>query len=364
MKKKTLSILLSVLFVLNGCANDPDNSDSSEKRSETSEVSKSGENPEFKGIPLSEKDINEYSTINNKAMTPQLFCGDGDTIYFSNPNDGFTLYSYNGKDAKRLTDIASCCLNYDDGGVYFLLPESTGPLDTWSLSVVGSPYRYDIDSTVATKLSDTAMSNLRVDDSGIFYTKTEDNGESSVYSFDPQSGESEYAYRGFGVQNIGGYTLTNEINGSDSLDTLFVKDGERIRVMSGKMPFYACIHKGIFYYRDAANGSWSFNSIDLASGRTAELEKCNDYTVLGDRLFLIKKGKLYLSEEDGAKPVLVGALTTGNTSAPTEYGYYFEYLYACGGELYAVVSYDRDRCSFAKVELSADADTASVTLIG
>lgn len=60
--------------------------------------------------------------------------------------------------------------------------------------------------------------------------------------------------------------------------------------MSGKVPFYACIHKGIFYYRDAANGSWSFNSIDLASGRTEELEKCNDYTVLGDRLFLIKKG--------------------------------------------------------------------------
>lgn len=187
MKKKTLSILLSVLFMLNGCANDPDNSDSSEKRSETSEVSKSGENPEFKGIPLSEKDINEYSTINNKAMTPQLFCGDGDMIYFSNPNDEFTLYSYNGKDTKRLTDIASCCLNYDDGGVYFLLPESTGALDTWSLPVVGSPYRYDIDSAAATKLSDTAMSNLRVDDSGIFYTKTEDNGESSVYSFDPKA---------------------------------------------------------------------------------------------------------------------------------------------------------------------------------
>lgn len=388
--KKRLSILLSVLL-MTGCANgayapngsdvsgssdssvnspNPDNPDNSlasynsggtEKGTESSDISDGYS--AFNGIALSEKDADDYSTINNKTNTPQLFCCGGETIYFSNPDDGFTLYSYDGKTAARLTDTAVCSLNYYDGSVYFLQPENAGPLDTWLMPARGCPYRYDIESAAVTKLSDTPVSNLRADGNGIFCTRTDENGETAVYGLDPRSGEPEYAYRGFGVQNIGGYVLTNRLNGNDGLDTLFVKGDEEIAVLSGAVPLYDCIHKGIYYYRDGNDG-WTLHSVDLGGGKTAELERCADYTVLGDRLFLIKKGMLYLSAAGGALPVLVGALTTGDPSAPTDYGYYFEQLYTRGDELYAIVSYGRDRCSFARVNMSADAEAADVTLIG
>lgn len=51
-----------------------------------------------------------------------LFCEHGDYIYFSNPNDGYTLYSMtkDGKDVKKLADDIASFINADDNYVYYV----------------------------------------------------------------------------------------------------------------------------------------------------------------------------------------------------------------------------------------------------
>lgn len=364
MKKICIITLLSVLLLMTGCANSA--SDSGVSSSEnSSQVHITNEYSSFTGVTLSEKDINEYSTLNNKPHTPQLFCSNGDIIYFSNPDDGLALYSYDGKEAKRLSDIAAFSLNYYNGSVYFLFPGNIGALDTWILPETarsGSLYRYDIESGTVTNLSDTLMNNLFVDENGIFYTNIEESGVTAVYRFDPQSGESERLYRGFGVQHIGDYVLSNEENNDDGLDILLVNGEEKVRILSNVVPFYDCIHKGIYYYRDNNTGL-SFHSLDLVSGELKDLESGSDYTIFGDKILLIKNGKLHFSAEGGAEPLAVEPLMAGDPSMPIYYNPYFEYLYTANGKVYAVVWYDRDCYSFARVDISPDAETASVTLI-
>lgn len=368
MKKRCIITLLSVVLLMTGCTNVSGNSGEtySESDNDSSQTYISDEYPPFTGVTLSEKDINEYSTLNNKPHTPQLFCSDGDIIYFSNPDDELALYSYDGKEAKRLSDIAAFSLNYYNDSVYFLFPGNIGELDAWILPTTtrsGSLYRYDIESAAVTKITDTPMSDLFVDDKGIFYTHKEESGVTAVYRLDPQSGESERLYRGFGVQHIGDYVLSNEENNDDGLDILLVNGEKKVRILSNVVPFYDCIHKGIYYYRDNNTGL-SFHSLDLVSGELKESEGGSDYTIFDEKILLIKKGKLYLSVGDDAEPILVEPLMTGDPSMPTYYDFYFEYLYTANGKIYAAAMYDRDRYAFARVDISPDAQTASVTLIG
>ena len=50
-----------------------------------------------------------------------LFCEHGDTLFFSNPDDGLRLYSMNrdGSDLKRLSDDRVTSINADDHYVYY-----------------------------------------------------------------------------------------------------------------------------------------------------------------------------------------------------------------------------------------------------
>lgn len=364
--KKSFIILLSALLLTTGCTNSTGGESSSETDNDNPQTVISDAYPQFTGIPLSEQVINEYSTLNNKQGMPQIFCNNGDMIYFANPADGLMLYSYDGKETKRLTDIAAFSLNYYNNSVYFLSPEYAGKLSTWLLPMnprSGTLYRYDIESGAVAKLGDTLMDDLRVDENGIFCSMTEEDGITYIYRVDPQSGECERAYRGFGIQHIGGYELTEEERSdNDGLDILLVNDSEKVRILTYVVPFYDCVHKGIYYYRDNNTGL-SFHSLNLANGDLKDLDDCSDYTVFEDKLFLIRKSKLYLSDGNDVKKVSVEPYTLGNPSTLNVYEYNIDYLYTANGKMYAVVSHKADEYSFAQLNFSPDALSASVTVI-
>lgn len=371
MKKRCIITLLSVLLLMTGCASSSDTSEDSSSGTD-GEISQTyiSEYPAFSGLPLSEKVINEYSTLNNKSRMPQIFCNNGDTVYFANPDDELYLYSYDGKEAKRLSETAAFSLNYYGNSIYFLSPEDYDDPEIWFLTMqerTGIPYRYDIESGTVTKLGDTLMNDLRVDENGIFGSITEDNGATYVYRVDPQSGECERAYRGFGIQHIGDYELmVEDSNENDGLDILLVNGEEKVRILTYVVPFYDCIHQGIYYYRDNNTGL-SFHSLNLVSGEAKEMPKCSDYTVFDGKLLMIIKDKLYLYTGEDTEQITVGQHIEGDPSAPIYRDYNIECLYTANDKLYAVVSHIMGRTeyySLARLNISSDAKSAGVELIG
>lgn len=363
--KKRFITLLSALLLLTGCTNSADGS-SSVTDSESSQNCIT-EYPEFTGLSLSEKAVNEYSTLNNKSRMPQIFCNNGDTVYFANPEDGLFLYSYDGNEAKCFSETAAFSLNYYDNSVYFLSPEYMEELAVWFLpmeSRIGTPYRYDIESGTVTKLGDTLMSDLCVDENGIFGSITEDNGAAYIYRVDPQSGECERAYRGFGIHHIDGYELMVEDSSeNDGLDILLVGD-EKVRILTYVVPFYDCIHQGIYYYRDNNTGL-SFHSLNFVSGEAKEMPKCSDYTVFDGKLLMIIKNKLYLYTGNDTERISVEPHKEGDSSALIDYN--INYLYTANDKLYAVVSYSVGRTEYyflARLNISFDEKYASAELIG
>lgn len=253
-------------------------------------------------------------------------------------------------------------MNYYGNSIYFLSPDYTRELDAWLLPTEhrsGAPYRYDIENGAVTRLCDTLMDDLRVDENGIFCTITDEKGTSYVCRVDPQGGECERLHKGFGIQHIGGYELTVEDSGeNDGLDILLVNGEEKVRLMTFAVPFYDCIHKGIYYYRDN-NSGLSFHSLSLVNGEARELEKCTDYTVFNDKLFIIKGDKLHLFTENEAEQVSVEPHAVGDL----KYEYNIHYLYTDNDKLYAVVSYRAGEYWFAQLNISSDARSASVMLI-
>ena len=121
MRKKTIILFLIFAMIFTSCAettlSQGDYTESSPTQTEEKELSQTiksipeAENaqndtyPPFTGIELSEKALS-LSTANNKTNILGILCGsdDSDMIYFSNPDDNWRLYSYDGENAVRITD--------------------------------------------------------------------------------------------------------------------------------------------------------------------------------------------------------------------------------------------------------------------
>lgn len=334
---------------------------------ETIQSLDSSQFPPFVGVELSEESVSEFSSLNNKSGTMQFFCCSGDTVYFSSPADGLRLYSYDGENTKRLSDMQAFSLNYYDGSVYFLSSEASINFEDHT-DIYGVPYRYDTKSGAVSQLGDTPMSNLRVDEKGVGYTLLEENGETVVYRFDPQSGESERLYRGFSVQHFGEYSLINEVKESgDGLNYFLESDREKIWILSDAITVFDCIENGVYYYRDY-NDEYRLYSIDLQSGEKQLLygdSGFEDYTVFKRELYLTIQGRLYrMDQKDG---LLLFESNAGITENGDYYGYGIDTLYVGNGKMYALVSYVKgveEIHRFAELELSDRDGSVTVHEIG
>lgn len=370
---KSVVLLITAAIVLCGCTQPEENPPIAEGISaagqipETAQVTISDPFPPFVGVELSEESVSEFSSLNNKSGTMQFFCCSGDTVYFSSPADGLRLYSYDGKNTKRLSDIQAFSLNYYDGSVYFLSSATSINFEDRT-DIYGVLYRYDGESGTVSQLGDTPMSNLRVDEKGIGYTLLEENGETAVYRYDPQSGKSERLYRGFSVQHFGEYSLLNEVKESgDGLHYFLQNDRDKIRILSDAITVNDCIENGIYYYRDY-NDEYRLYSIDLQSGEKQLFygdSGFGDYTVFEGELYLTIQGRLYrMDRRDG---LLLFESDAGGAENTGYYGYQIDTLYVGNGKMYALVSYVKgveEIHRFAELELSDRDGSVTVHEIG
>lgn len=378
MKRKFIATMLSALLLFAGCASsDPILNSTGEQASDETTFSAIGQIPEMTQVLDSDqspsfigvkKESNtEFSSLNNKSGTMQFFCCSENTVYFSNPADGLRLYSYDGENTKRLSDIQAFSLNYYDGSVYFLSSENPINFEDHT-NIHGVLYQYDTKSGTVSQLGDTPMSNLRVDEKGIGYTLLEENGETAVYRFDPQSEEGDRLCRGFSVQHFGEYSLINEVKESgDGLNYFLESDREKIWILSDAITVFDCIENGVYYYRDY-NDEYRLYSVDLQSGEKQLLygdSGFEDYTVFERELYLTIQGRLYrVDQKDG---LLLFESNAGGAENIGYYGYRIDTLYVGNGKMYALVSYVKgveEIHRFAELELSDRDESVTVHEIG
>lgn len=375
MKSKIISLTLACCLILSGCASsEPDIRQESQptemlfetrqenneskateqtEATEETQITSDDSFPPFTGIDISEEGL-AVSTLNNKMDTMQIFCCDGDIVYFSNPKDGFKLYSYNGESTECLTDIKAYSLNYYDGCVYFL--SSDIEINVYDrIAMIGSLYKYDVQSEETTQISDVSMCNLLVDEQGIFYTNSPEVGKTTyAHQFDPQSGESVQLYKAGSVQHIDGYSIAKEKKPSGYYLNYFLeRDDEKIWVTSDVVALYDCVHDGVYYFWDSL--SRSLYSINLKNGKQILL--CKDaslnYTVF-DGYVYSGSGKTLVRLSDGeVEPIFIE-----NNSSIIPYAEkdkYISYniisLYSSSNAIYALVSLDREDDVYLIAEL-------------
>lgn len=382
MKAKIMLLTLACCLILSGCASSEpyiqqesqptetlsetkqeNNESKATKQTEETQITPDDSFPLFAGIDISEEGL-AVSTVNNKGDTLQILCSDGNTVYFSNPKDGYKLYSYNGESTKRLTDIKAYSLNYYDGCVYFL--SSDIDIDLYS-AIPGNLYKYDTESEETTQLGDVPMCNLRVDQQGIFYTNMPEIGKDiNVHQFDPQSGESVQLYRASSVQHIDGYSIANEVKPSgEYLNYFLERDQEKIRITSDVVALYDCIYDGVYYFWDYL--SRNLYSIDLKNGEQTLL--CENsgvhYTVFDGYVYLVSGGSLLRLSGGEVEPIIAENKFT--LVSDGEYGSYnIDDLFSSGDALYALVSLSDEKDIFymmAELQLSSEGDSVFIEAI-
>ncbi len=369
MRKKTIILFLIFAMIFTSCAettlSQGDYTESSPTQTEQKELSQTiksipeAENaqnsayPPFTGIELSEKALS-LSTANNKTGILGILCGsdDSDMIYFSNPDDNWRLYSYDGENAVRITDGRSHSLNYYDGSVYFLSASNYSVYE----NPKGVIFRYDVESGEITQISNDKGYDLRVNEYGIFYVKKEDEDIYYVYSVDPENGEEKRLYQGKSVYFLDDYAITRESSKTGKYWDYFLQSEEEKICILENCDFNSdFIHNGVFYYCDDSDKR--YHSLDLRTGENKvtgtkhnvfigdEEYFLEDVNTWGDDVYRRKDGKTKLVMINGEK-ITIGWHENFKRYTPCR-------LYSSGQTLYALVRPcdSDDMHYFAKLEI-------------
>ncbi len=366
MKKKSIAAILLLSMLLVGCS--PSNNQNTAETStqaetlptqqasnteaestQETEADPSPIFPKFEGIDISEDGL-KFSTLNNNNFYCQVFCYNEDIIYFSNPSDEWKLYSYDGENLKKLTDIKAFSPNYFNGCIYFL---SNSNFDIDSMNPQpksGKLYKYDTQSGEVVKMSDISMFCLFVCESGIFYMDLAYNNNYSnvyncIYKFDPESGESTLDHKALSPQYIEGYNIVIEPSEGGDIDSdYFYFDyylegkGEKIMIVSKIFSDADCIHNGFYYFWDFH--SRSLYSINLQTGENTLLCKNSKrkYTICQNEVYGADQNYLYRLKDGKAETIKIENNERLLYSEINDYYLYkIENIFSNGKTVYALV---------------------------
>ena len=298
MRKKFVSLLLSFGLMLTACTNSGNGvatlteitSATLEATAKTEAIETAAkletetENlfPEFTGIEISDEALENFSIRGSSSGGYHVFCYDEDMIYFSDINDGWRLYSYDGENVSLILDQQAHYIYYYDNCIYFL---SGRNVDALTCEPNGILYKFDIESNEVTKLTDEIVHLPRADETGIYYSK-EYEDKFYIYRLDEESGKDERLYEGYAYYRIGDYEISREVIGQKGVDDVyeyyFLKDDEKTCFLSGTTVCYDFIQDGVFYYKD-----WDFilHTIDLRTGEKNILPIDYSFSILDDEIY-------------------------------------------------------------------------------
>lgn len=391
MKSKIVLLILFCGLSLTACTNSNPQQDTTSMEStpaqavETNEAAvtenaKESDNetayPVFTGIDISEKGLS-YSTVNKNGLYQSFCCGD-DIIYFSNPDDDWKLYSYDGETAECLADKKNTySLNYYDGCVYFLSSEKDIKVNNELYP--GKIYKYDTQSGEIAQINDNAGRRLYVDEHGIFYSKKDENKKNYVYKVDPQNGQEERFCEGTKVYFIDDYFIGGEQrDDGENWDYFLQSDNEKIRFISGEDISPDFVHNGVFYY--TKGDEFNLYYIDLQTGEEGRTHSGYSYTVLDDEIYFSVQGivnqKLFKEAGEEAEYIDVNGgkhtfIYPGDPVLPVEERfdiYTFRELYSDNKFLYALAEPDNGSHTYymAKLEpkeVESGGETIEITFV-
>lgn len=236
---------------------------------------------EFTGVEISDEALENFSIEDDSSSSYHVFCYDKDMIYFSDINDGWRLYSYDGENVSLILDQQAYYIYYYDNCIYFL---SGRNVDALTCNPNGILYKFNIESDEVTKLTDEIVHLPRADETGIYYSKEYD-GKFYIYRLDEESGEEERLYEGYAYYRIGDYEISRveagKKGGDEIYDYYLLKGDEKICFLSGTTVFYDFIHDGVFYYKDQ---EFKTHTIDLKTGEKNILP-IKRITFLGNEIY-------------------------------------------------------------------------------
>lgn len=381
--KKIILFTIACLITLSGCSQSPQlppesqstqpevsSAPESEKPASETEAQSEPQQgfqqepvyPPFTGVKLSQEALS-VSTVNRKNSTKNstkpnnIFCFGEDTIYFSNPADGWKLYSYDGEKAKPLSEIKALELAYYDGCVYFASYETPGY--DFERHPSGEIYKYDTLSGETVLISQRPGYNLQANENGLFFTRFDDDDVCYVYEIDPESGEEERLCCGDNVYLLKDYIITREPSFDGSWNYMLEKENEKICFLQNKNIEFDFIHNGVFYYNDIDEEHETF-SVDLSTGEVNRLDDVKLLTFFdGTKYFNLKspigstsRYDIYEEKEGIAEKILIeGFDMVIGENYFTEI-YLVKYLYTDGKSIYGLfrVSDDPDEMYFARLE--------------
>lgn len=241
----------------------------------------------FTGFSEDQLDYSFDPQINNKLFSEGYFCyDDNGTVYFSNPQDNYRLYSYNGTESTVLTDIQASSLTYYNEKIYFLTPENRD--NTMNANNMchpeGIPYEYDISSGVLRQISQDTAASLTVVD-GEFYI-TDYSGIVTICSYDINSGKSQPLFNGFSPKKCGEYFLSFNVKKDNKLDIYFENENEKLLYIENDEPVNDTFYNGKHYY--FSNATNELCIADLITGEVQRLDSSiADYTFINDEMYLL-----------------------------------------------------------------------------
>ena len=297
MRKRFVSLLLICGLMLTACTNsggeDMILTEATSAASEATAKTEAGETaqesetenapPEFTGIEISDEDLENFSFESSfSGGYYQILCYSEDTIYFSDINEGWRPYSYDGEKASLILDQQAHYLYYYDNCIYFLSDRNVDALEYYPEGIL---YKFDIESGNVTKLTDEYVHVPKADETGIYYSKKID-GKFYIYRLDEESGEEERLYEGYSYYRIGDYEISRVETGKKGEDEVYdyylLKGDEKICFLSGITAYFDLIHDGVFYCRD-----WDvvLHTVDLRTGEKNILPIKSSFAFLGDEIY-------------------------------------------------------------------------------
>ncbi len=318
--KKIFLLFLAMPVILCSCSK----KDSSENISNTSvcETSESSEEQVLTGIPEEYIEYGFSPQVNKKDLSLQLFCCDGNgNVYFSDPADNFCLYSYDGSESKKLTDIKAYGLNYYNNKVYFLSPQKGINIDDM-IYPEGYAYEYDIQSGKTTQIGDSEICDMTVIDGEIFGMNTDNAAFFYKYDENNPDCRNKKVFNSFVIKKCKDHFFTFETvseNNEDKINFYLQNGNDKQLLLADDIPLDCFFAFGKFYY--FSQNTHELKIIDMENGEISSPGFAKDFTVLDGELYILKSDQ-YLYK-------------AGNENKLNELNQ-FEYIFSDNKNLYGV----------------------------
>jgi len=285
--KKIILFISAMAVILCSCSRE----NNSENISGTSvcETSENTVEQVFTGIPEEDIEYGFSPQVNKKDLSLQLFCCDGNgNVYFSDPADNYCLYSYDGSESRKLTDIKAYGLNYYDNKIYFLSPQKGINIDDM-IYPEGYAYEYDIQSGKTTQIGDSEICDMTVIDGEIFGINYDDACFFYKYDENDPDFRNKKFFNSFVIKKCKNHFLTFETvseNNEDKIHFYLQNENDKQLLLADDIPLDCFFAFGKFYY--FSQNTHELKIIDLENGEISSPGFARDFTVLDGELYVLK----------------------------------------------------------------------------